>query len=59
MAPGGMPHKLMNPGCPKCRGSGWNAYKNKACKRCVCSKCNGTGWKAGKNKPCKKMKLKH
>ena len=56
--PGQMPHKLMNPGCHKCHGSGWNGSKNKACKKCVCEKCGGSGWNAKKNKACKKMKIK-
>ena len=53
-----MPHKIVNPACHKCHGTGWNAKKNKSCGRCVCKKCGGTGWKAKKNKPCKKMKVK-
>ena len=58
-APRPMPHKIVNPGCPKCHGSGWKAHKNKPCGRCVCKKCNGTGYNSKKNKPCLKIKLKH
>ena len=54
-----MPHKIVNPSCHKCHGSGWNSAKGKACSKCVCKKCNGTGWKAHKNKPCKEFKIKH
>ena len=60
--PGGarpMPHKINNPGCHKCHGTGWKAYKNKPCGRCVCKKCGGTGFNAKKHKPCLKIKLKH
>ncbi|CDW80549.1 c2 domain containing protein [Stylonychia lemnae] len=53
------PHKIVNPHCHKCRGSGWNSHKNKPCGRCVCKKCGGSGWNSRKNKACKKMKIKH
>ena len=59
MANAQRPHARVNPACVKCRGSGWNAYKNKPCGRCVCKKCGGSGWNARKNKACKKWKIKH
>ena len=40
-----MPHKIVNPHCHKCHGSGFNAHKHKPCKLCVCSKCGGYGVK--------------
>lgn len=56
---GNMPHKIVNPNCHKCRGTGWNSYKGKQCKRCVCKKCNGSGWNYKKNRACTKIKIKH
>ena len=36
MYPTTMPQGFMGvPGCQKCGGSGWNAFKNRPCKRCL------------------------
>ena len=51
-----MPHKIINPSCNKCHGTGLKAENGKPCERCVCKKCNGTGWQADENKPCKEIK---
>ena len=52
------PHTVINPACPKCRGTLFNSYKHKPCGKCVCKKCGGSGYNYHKNKPCKKMKFK-